>query len=166
LEAGPYGSIRLQGWSKIIWLNQWGKPITVPLNPPLKSAIEICLEKSAQNSVRTGTLSFSKRHSCAISRPKTAWLPKWRLWNEGFLPGVVLSVSIRESPMSNIKTLAIASALLIGASSLAPAMAQSTQNNSAASGGPGTHQGAIKSGSAENNQKVEKNQNGYAPGRQ
>jgi hypothetical protein len=34
-----------------------------------------------------------------------------------------------------------------------------------ASGGPGTHSGAIKSGSAENNQKVQKNQNGYAPGK-
>jgi hypothetical protein len=75
--------------------------------------------------------------------------------------------------MSNIKSLAIAAALLVGASSLAMSqsgMAQSTQNstqtNAAASGGPGTHAGAIKSGSAANNQKVEKNQNGYAPGHQ
>ena len=71
--------------------------------------------------------------------------------------------------MSNIKTLAIAAALLVGASSLAmsqSALAQSTQNNAGASGGPGTHQGAMKSGSAESNQKVQKNQNGYAPGQQ
>jgi hypothetical protein len=81
--------------------------------------------------------------------------------------------------MSNIKSLAIAAALLVGASSLAmsqsalaqsalvqSALAQSTQNNAGASGGPGTHAGAMKSGSAENNQKVEKNQNGYAPGKQ
>jgi Spy/CpxP family protein refolding chaperone len=64
----------------------------------------------------------------------------------------------------NIKSIAIAAALLVGASSLA--MAQSTQNNAGASGGPGTHAGAMKSGSGENNQKVYGNQNGYAPGRQ
>jgi Spy/CpxP family protein refolding chaperone len=74
--------------------------------------------------------------------------------------------------MSNIKTLAIAAALLVGASSLAMAQSTqnsapgSTQNNAAASGGPGTHVGAMRSGSAESNQKVLKNQNGYAPGHQ
>jgi hypothetical protein len=66
--------------------------------------------------------------------------------------------------------MAIATALLIGASSLAMAQSSqgnsSTQNNAAASGGPGTHAGAMKSGSAESNQKVQKNQNGYAPGNQ
>jgi hypothetical protein len=64
--------------------------------------------------------------------------------------------------MSNVKTIAVAAALLIGASSLA--MAQSTGNNAAASGGAGTHAGAMKSGSASNSQKVEKNQNGYSGG--
>jgi hypothetical protein len=64
--------------------------------------------------------------------------------------------------MSNVKTTAVAAALLIGASSLA--MAQSTGNNAAASGGSGTHAGAMKSGSASNTQKVEKNQNGYSGG--
>jgi Spy/CpxP family protein refolding chaperone len=72
--------------------------------------------------------------------------------------------------MSTIKTLAIAAALAVGASSLAmPAMAQQTGNpasNAASSGGPGTHQGAEKTGSASNNQKVEKNQNGYQGGHQ
>jgi Spy/CpxP family protein refolding chaperone len=62
--------------------------------------------------------------------------------------------------MSKVKTTAVAAALLIGASSLA--MAQSTGNNAAASGGSGTHAGAMKSGSASNTQKVEKNQNGYS----
>ncbi len=66
--------------------------------------------------------------------------------------------------MSKTKILAVATALLLGASSLA--MAQSTTNNAAKSGGPGTHAGAMKSGSASNTQKVEKNQNGYTPGRQ
>ncbi len=66
--------------------------------------------------------------------------------------------------MSTIKKIAVAAALLVGASSLA--MAQSTQNNAAASGGAGTHAGAMKSGSAENNQKVYGNHNGYAAGRQ
>jgi hypothetical protein len=49
------------------------------------------------------------------------------------------------------------------------AMAQQTGSpagNAAASGGPGTHQGAEKTGSASNNQKVEKNQNGYQGGHQ
>ena len=64
--------------------------------------------------------------------------------------------------MSKAKTIAVAAALLIGASSLA--MAQSTDNNAAASGGSGTHAGAMKSGSASNSQKVEKNQNGYSGG--
>jgi Spy/CpxP family protein refolding chaperone len=63
-----------------------------------------------------------------------------------------------------LKTIAVAGALFLGASSLA--MAQSTSNNAAASGGPGTHVGAQKTGSASNTQKVEKNQNGYSGGRQ
>ena len=63
-----------------------------------------------------------------------------------------------------IKTLAIAGAMLLGASSLA--LAQSTSNNAASSGGPGTHVGSQKTGSASNAQKVEKNQNGYSGGRQ
>jgi hypothetical protein len=42
---------------------------------------------------------------------------------------------------------------------------QSTEGNAAASGGPGTHAGAMRSGSAANSQKVYGNQNGYAPGR-
>jgi hypothetical protein len=41
---------------------------------------------------------------------------------------------------------------------------ESTEGNAAASGGPGTHAGAMKSGSASSNQKVYGNQNGYAPG--
>jgi hypothetical protein len=64
--------------------------------------------------------------------------------------------------MSKAKTIAIATALLLGASSLA--MAQTTDSNAAASGGSGTHAGAMKSGSASNNQKVQKNQNGYSGG--
>jgi hypothetical protein len=68
--------------------------------------------------------------------------------------------------MSTIKTLAIAVALAVGASSLAMAQTGSPAGNAAASGGPGTHQGAEKTGSASNNQKVEKNQNGYQGGHQ
>ena len=66
--------------------------------------------------------------------------------------------------MLKTKTLAVAAALVLGVSSMA--MAQSTTNNASKSGGPGTHAGAIKSGSASNTQKVEKNQNGYQPGKQ
>ncbi len=59
--------------------------------------------------------------------------------------------------------LAMAAALLAGASSFALAQTSgSTEGNAAASGGPGTHQvGGPKTGSASNTQKVMKNQNGY-----
>ncbi len=59
--------------------------------------------------------------------------------------------------------LAMAAALLAGASSFALAQTNgSTEGNAAKSGGPGTHQvGGPKTGSASNTQKVMKNQNGY-----
>ena len=69
--------------------------------------------------------------------------------------------------MKNIKTLAIAAVLLAGASSLAMAgsmnqtTGSSTEQNAAASGGPGTHVGAPKTGTADSNAKVLHNQNGY-----
>jgi hypothetical protein len=74
--------------------------------------------------------------------------------------------------MKNIKSLAIAAALLAGASSLA--MAQSnmsqpsgnTQQNAASSGGAGTHTTGVKTGTASNNEKVLHNQNGYKNGQQ
>jgi hypothetical protein len=67
--------------------------------------------------------------------------------------------------MSTLKTLAIAAALALGASSLA--MARTTGNpagNAAMSGGSGNHQSTQKTGSASNTQKVQKNQNGYQGG--
>ena len=58
--------------------------------------------------------------------------------------------------------IATAAALLAGATSLAVAQSDSTTGNSAASGGPGTHQvGGPKTGTASNMQKNLKNQNGY-----
>jgi hypothetical protein len=78
------------------------------------------------------------------------------------LPTRYFAVAKRRNQMATIKSVAIAAALLLGASSLA--MAQTTNSNAAASGGPGTHAGAMKSGSAANSQKVEKNQNGYTGG--
>lgn len=76
--------------------------------------------------------------------------------------------------MSITKTLALAAALAVGASSLAMAqtsgqmsngqMGNSPANNAAASGGPGAHQDSQKTGSASNTQKVIKNQNGYQGG--
>jgi len=62
--------------------------------------------------------------------------------------------------------MAMAAALLAGASSLAMAQMSgptgSTTTNAAATGGPGTHQvGGPKTGSAANTQKNLKNQNGY-----
>jgi hypothetical protein len=40
----------------------------------------------------------------------------------------------------------------------------STERNAEASGGPGTHVGAMRTGSESNSQKVYGNHNGYAPG--
>jgi hypothetical protein len=62
--------------------------------------------------------------------------------------------------------MAMAAALLAGASSMALAqmsgLSGSTTGNAAASGGPGTHQvGGPKTGTASNTQKNFKNQNGY-----
>jgi hypothetical protein len=69
--------------------------------------------------------------------------------------------------MSIMKTLAVAAALAVGASSLAMAqMSNTPAGNAAASGGSGTHQSSQKTGSASNSQKVQKNQNGYTGGRQ
>jgi hypothetical protein len=67
--------------------------------------------------------------------------------------------------MSTIKTLAIAAALAVGASSLAMAQGMSSGNtsgNAAASGGAGTHSTAQKTGSAANTNKVIRNHNGYS----
>jgi Spy/CpxP family protein refolding chaperone len=60
-----------------------------------------------------------------------------------------------------VKTLAIAAALAVGASSFALAQQGNPARNAAASGGSGTHQSSQKTGSAANTQKVLKNQNGY-----
>jgi hypothetical protein len=74
--------------------------------------------------------------------------------------------------MSTLKTIAIASALVFGATQLALAQtAQGGSNGNAAqnaqmSGGSGTHKGAQTTGSESNSQKVLKNQNGYQPGKQ
>ncbi|HEY2533192.1 MAG TPA: hypothetical protein VGJ20_35555 [Xanthobacteraceae bacterium] len=61
--------------------------------------------------------------------------------------------------MKTAKTLALAAVLAVGAMSLA--MAQTTDNNAAASGGAGTHSTSQKTGSAANTHKVMKNKNGY-----
>jgi hypothetical protein len=82
-------------------------------------------------------------------------------------------VALKEKNYMTIaKSLALASALLIGASSLAMAqstMSQptgSTQQNAAKSGGPGTHVGAPKTGTADSDAKVLHNQNGYKTNQQ
>jgi hypothetical protein len=51
-----------------------------------------------------------------------------------------------------------------GAGSMGAKGYSSTENNAAASGGPGTHVGTMRTGSASSNQKVIGNHNGYAPG--
>jgi hypothetical protein len=80
-----------------------------------------------------------------------------------------ISRSNRRNSMKTTFKIAIAAALLAGATSLAMAQmnnpnspSSSTAGNAAASGGPGTHQvGGPKTGSASNTEKVMKNKNGY-----
>ena len=62
------------------------------------------------------------------------------------------------------KTLILASAVILGASSTALAQKGPTgspSQNAAASGGPGTHAGAMRSGSATSNKTIYKDQNGH-----
>ena len=63
--------------------------------------------------------------------------------------------------MSALKTLAMAAALAVGASSFALAQQGNPARNAGASGGSGTHQSSQKTGSQSNTQKVLKNENGY-----
>jgi uncharacterized protein YdeI (BOF family) len=77
--------------------------------------------------------------------------------------------------MKTMKTIAMAAALVAGVSTMALAQSNpsgmsqsgnSTEQNAQSSGGPGTHVGAPKTGTAESNAKVLKNQNGYKPDKQ
>ncbi len=63
--------------------------------------------------------------------------------------------------MSALKTLAIAAAVAVGASSFALAQSGNPAQNAGASGGSGTHQSSQKTGSKANTEKVLKNENGY-----
>jgi hypothetical protein len=70
--------------------------------------------------------------------------------------------------MSTLKTLSVAAALIVGASTLA--MAQNTMNQgaaapnspAAATGGSGSHRDTPKTGAADTTEKILKNQNGYS----
>lgn len=79
--------------------------------------------------------------------------------------------------MKSMKAIAMAAALVAGVSTMALAqsgtgasgMSQpsgSVQQNAKSSGGPGTHVGAPKTGTADSNAKVLHNQNGYKSGQQ
>ena len=62
------------------------------------------------------------------------------------------------------KTLILASAVILGASSMVLAQKGPTgspSQNAAASGGPGTHAGAMRSGSAASGKSIYKDQNGH-----
>ena len=65
--------------------------------------------------------------------------------------------------MKTFKIFAVAIALSTAAAGVALAQEGTPAGNASKSGGPGTHQSSQKTGSAENNQKVLHNQNGYAP---
>jgi hypothetical protein len=90
-----------------------------------------------------------------------ALFPQKKRRNAVLVQALAPGRSNRRYVMSALKTLAIAAALAVGASSFAMAQAGNPASNAAASGGSGTHQSSQKTGSAANNQKVLKNQNGY-----
>lgn len=70
-----------------------------------------------------------------------------------------------EYEMRTMKTLSLAIAIAFAAPSLALAQQGNPASNAAASGGGGTHQNSVKTGSAANSRKVLRNQNGYRGGR-
>jgi hypothetical protein len=63
--------------------------------------------------------------------------------------------------MATLKTLGLVIGIAYAASSFALAQLGDPAMNAAASGGSGTHHDSLRTGSAENTQKVTRNQNGY-----
>jgi hypothetical protein len=63
--------------------------------------------------------------------------------------------------MSTMKTLALAIGIAFAASSFAFAQQGNPPANAAASGGAGTHQNSLRTGSGASTQKVGRNQQGY-----
>jgi len=63
--------------------------------------------------------------------------------------------------MSTMKTLGLAIGIAFVASSLAFAQQGNAPANAAASGGAGTHQNSLRTGSGASTQKVQRNQQGY-----
>ena len=63
--------------------------------------------------------------------------------------------------MATMKILGLAIGIAFATSSFALAQLGNPAMNAAASGGPGTHQNSLRTGSAENTQKVTRNQHGY-----
>jgi hypothetical protein len=63
--------------------------------------------------------------------------------------------------MSTIKTLGLAIGIAFAASSFAFAQQGNLPANAAASGGAGTHQNSLRTGSGATTQKVQRNQQGY-----
>jgi hypothetical protein len=63
--------------------------------------------------------------------------------------------------MSTMKTLGLAIGIAFAASSFAFAQQGSAPANAAASGGAGTHQNSLRTGSGASTQKVQRNQQGY-----
>jgi hypothetical protein len=76
-------------------------------------------------------------------------------------PGVGASSVVGGHEMSTIKTLGLAIGIAFAASSFAFAQQGNPPANAAASGGAGTHQNSLRTGSGATTQKVQRNQQGY-----
>lgn len=63
--------------------------------------------------------------------------------------------------MPTMKTLGLAIGIPLAASSFVLAQQGNPAMNAAGSGGAGTHQNSLRTGTAENTQKVTRNQHGY-----
>jgi hypothetical protein len=81
--------------------------------------------------------------------------------NPASAPGVVASSVVGAHDMITIKTLGLAIGIAFAASSFAFAQQGNPPANAAASGGAGTHQNSLRTGSGASTQKVGRNQQGY-----
>lgn len=71
------------------------------------------------------------------------------------------TILVGEVEMITMKTLGLAIGIAFAASSFAFAQQGNTPANAAASGGAGTHQNTLRTGSGASTQKVQRNQQGY-----
>jgi hypothetical protein len=99
---------------------------------------------------------------CIAKNQLSYWtLVQSREWNRLLRPEFSLHHLVGEHEMMTMKTLGLAVGIAFAASSFAFAQQGNTGANAAASGGAGTHQNSLRTGSAASTQKNLRNQQGY-----